>query len=278
MPNLLGLLARARDHLGPLLALAVVPFVLGALSLEKFRQVAASGADLRVGITFGFPSTVATSWDFLSLQNTAPGVNLPTRSLETAVLVLVVVAVLSALLGAGYLGSIRRELAGVDRAFLADARAYVGPFLGFKLLQLSFVLGALATGLVEPALVLVVLLALLAFGYLFYATPYLVVVEGVDLPTALGRCYGYATTSREYASFFVQYLLAAAAVSVVVTPPFTTSVPGAALGTLVLAPVCLLFNTATMLFVRDLTGATGRGRTTGPDDRSAGQSNIPVET
>lgn len=280
MPNLLGLLARAREHLGSLLALAVVPFVLGVLSLDKFRQVAATGVDFRVGITFGFPSTVATSWDFLSLQNAAPGVNLPTRSLETTVFVLVVVAVLSAALGAGYLGSIRRELAGVERDFLADARTYFGPFLGYELLQLVFVLLALAVALVELSLAVVVLLGLLAFGYLFYAAPYLVVIEGVDLPTALRRSYGYATTSRAYASFFVQYLLAVAVVSLVATPLFSTSVPGAVLGTLVLAPVCLLFNTATVLFVRDLAGGS---RVSGGDEPKDGarpdrQSNIPVET
>lgn len=277
MASIVALLSRTREHLDRLLVLSVVPFVLGLLSLDKFRQVAASNADLRFGITFGFPNTVATSWDFLSLQNTTPGVNLPTGSVGTTVVVLVAVAVLSALLGAGYLGSIRREFAGVDRAFVADARTYVGPLLGFKLLQLAFVLASLAAGFVESLLALVVLVAFLVFGYLFYATPYLVVVEGVDLPTALRRCYGYATESREYVSFFVQYLLAVAVVSVLATTLFATSVPTAALGTLVLAPVALLFNVTTMLFVRDLTGATGR-----ESDVDGGppgdQSNIPVET
>lgn len=277
MVQITALLSRTREHLGSLLVLSVVPFVLGVLSVEKFRQVAASTADLRFGVTFGFPTVVATSWDFLSLQNTTPGVNLPTQRVETTVVVLVTVAVLSALLGAGYLGSIRREFAGVDRAFVADARTYVGPVLGFKLLQLVFVLAALAAGLVELSLAIVVLLVFLVVGYLFYATPYLVVVEGVDLPTALRRSYGYATASREYASFFLQYLVAVAVVSVVATPLFATSVLGAALGTLVLAPVALLFNTVTMLFVRDLTGATDRNRTTDPDDRGS-QSNMPVET
>jgi hypothetical protein len=164
--------------------------------------------------------------------------------------------VLTALLGAGYLGSIRRELSGVNRAFADDVRTYFGPVLGFELITLALVLAALAAALVALPLVLVVLLALFAFAYLFYATPYLVVVRGVDLPTALRRSYGYATSSREYASFFVQYLLAVAVVPVVATPVFTTSVPGAALGTLVLAPVAVLFDTATTLFVRNLTGAT----------------------
>jgi len=258
MVSIVALLSRASEHLGSLLPLASVPFILAVVSVEKFRRIAESGADLRFGVSFGFPSTVATAWDFLSLPSAAPGLNLPTRDIGTTVLVVLVVAVLSALLGAGYLGSIRRELAGLDRAFVADARTYVGPFLGFELLQLVVVLGVLAAALVALPLALVLLLALFAFAYLFYATPYLVVVEGVDLPTALRRSYGHAVSGGDYTSFFVQYLVAAAVVSVVATPLFTTSIPGAAVGTLVLAPVALLFNTATMLFVRDLTGAAER--------------------
>jgi hypothetical protein len=288
MVSILALLARAREHLGSLLPLAVVPFVLAAVSVEKFRRVAESGADLRFGISFGFPTTVTTAWDLLSLPNAGPGLNLPTESVETTALVMLVLTVLSALLGAGYLGSIRRELAGIDRAFAVDARRYFGPFLGFELINLVLVLGAVAAGIVALPLALAVVLALFAFAYLFYATPYLVVVEGVDLPTALRRSYDHATSGGEYASFFVQYLVAVALVSVVATPLFTTSVAGAALGTVVLAPLALLFDTVTLLFVRDLTGATGSDEGIGPDetgeagDRTAfdarGQSNMPVET
>lgn len=279
MVRITALLSRAGDHLGALVPLSAVPFVLAVVSVEKFRRVAEAGADLRFGVSFGFPTAVTTAWDLLSLPNAAPGLNLPTGRIETTVPVVLAVTVLTALLGAGYLGSIRRELAGVDRAFAADARTYFGPVLGFELVTLALVLGALAAALVALPLVLVLVLVLFAFAYLFYATPYLVVVEGVDLPTALRRSYGYATSSGEYASFFVQYLLAVALVSVVATPVFTPSVLGAALGTLVLAPVAVLFDTATVLFVRDLTGASDPGPgVAGRDSPAGGQSNIPVET
>jgi len=290
MVSITALLSRASEHVGSLVELSVVPLVLAALSLDKFRRVAASTADFRVGISFGLPSTVGTAWDFLSLPSAGPGVNLPTQRPETTVLVMVAVAVFSALLGAGYLGSIRRELAGLDRAFLADARTYFGPFLGFELIRLVLVLAGVGAALVAVPLAVLPVVALFVFGYLFYATPYLVVVEGLDLPVALRRSYGYATDGGEYATFFVQYLLAAGAVSVAATPLFTTSVAGAAVGTVVLAPVALLFNTATMLFVRDLTGASDRSTAgesgdpgTGPrgtdaDAAGAGQSNMPVET
>lgn len=280
MVNLIALLSRAREYFGSLLPLAVVPLVLAAVSVEKFRRIAASNADFRFGVSFGFPTTVSTSWDLLSLPNAAPGLNLPTRSVETTALAMLAAAVFSALLGAGYLGSVRRELAGVERAFATDVRTYFAPLLGFELVNLTLVLAAVATALVALPLSLAFVLLLFAFAYLFYATPYLVVVEGIDLPAALRRSYGYATSSRGYASFFVQYLVAVGLVSVVATPLFTNSVPAAALGVVVLAPVALLFDTATMLFVRDLTGAAGR-----PDPRDSdvgsspsGQSNMPVET
>jgi hypothetical protein len=272
MVSIVALLSRAREHLGPLLPLAAVPFVLAVVSVERFRRVAESSADLRFGVSFGFPTTVTTAWDLLSLPNAPSGLNLPTENVETTVLVMLVVAALSALLGAGYLGSIRRELAGVPRDFPDDARTYLGPFLGFELLTLVLLLGAVVAAVVALPLALVLVLALFAFAYLFYATPYLVVVQGADLPTALRRSYGYATSGGEYASFFIQYLVAVALVSVVATPLFTTSVAGAALGTVVLAPVALLFDTATMLFVRDLTGATEREGKPGPGETDAGGS------
>jgi len=244
--SLPALLSRAGERLGSLLPLAVVPLAIAVVSVERFRRIAESGADVRFGISFGFPTTVTTAWDLLSLPSAGPGLNLPTERLETTVLVMLVLA-------------------------------------------------AGASALVALPLALVFLLALFAFAYLFYAAPYLVVVEGIDLPTALRRPYGYATSGGEYASFSVQYLVAVTVVPVVATPPFTTSGAGAALGTVVLAPVALLFDTVTMLFVRDLSGATGRGEGTGPDGAgdstgteagtasgtgrtAAGQSNMPVET
>jgi hypothetical protein len=143
--SLPALLSRAGERLGSLLPLAVVPLAIAVVSVERFRRIAESGADVRFGISFGFPTTVTTAWDLLSLPSAGPGLNLPTERLETTVLVMLVLA-------------------------------------------------AGASALVALPLALVFLLALFAFAYLFYAAPYLVVVEGIDLPTALRRSYGYATS------------------------------------------------------------------------------------
>ncbi len=278
MVSIVALLSRAAERIDSLLPLSLVPLVLAALSLDKFRRIAASNADFRFGITFGFPTTVSSSWEFINVPQPAPGLTLPAGGVGATVLVLLAVTVLSAALGAGYLGSLRRELAGVERSFLEDSRAYFGPFLGFELLHLALVLAGLLAALVALPLGLLVLPLLLAFAYLFYATPYLVVVEGTDLPSALRRSYEYATSDGEYASFFVQYLVSVGLVSVVATPLFSNSVLGAAVGVVVLAPVALLFDTATMLFVRDLAGATGREGPTASGTDPGGQSNMPVET
>ncbi|PSQ10927.1 hypothetical protein BRC93_07440 [Halobacteriales archaeon QS_5_70_15] len=146
--SLPALLSRAGERLGSLLPLAVVPFAIAVVSVERFRRIAESGADVRFGISFGFPTTVTTAWDLLSLPSAGPGLNLPTEHLGTTVLVMLVLAA-----GAGALAAL--------------------------------------------PLALVFVLALFAFAYLFYAAPYLVVVEGVDLPTALRRSYGYATSGGE---------------------------------------------------------------------------------
>jgi hypothetical protein len=278
MVSIVALLSRAAERVDSLLPLAVVPFVLAALSFDKFGRIVAANADFRFGITFGFPTTVSSSWAFVNVPQPSPGPTLPAGGVGGTVLVLLAVTVLSAALGAGYLGSLRREFAGVERSFLQDSRAYFGPFLGFELVHLALVLAGLLAALVAVPLGLLVLPLLFAFAYLFYATPYLVVVDGIDLPSAFRRSYEYATSGGKYASFFVQYLVGVGLVSVVATPLFSNSVIGGAIGVVVLAPVALLFDAATMLFVHDLTGATGHEGPTAPGTAPGGQSNMPVET
>jgi len=113
-------------------------------------------------------------------------------------------------------------------------------------------------------------------------------MEERSLADAFRRSYDLSSRGGQYTNYFVKYLLAVAAVSLVATPLFTTTVFGAAVGVAVLAPVCVVFNAATMLFLDDLTGPDGPATETpghwDPDARavqassaSSASSNSPVD-
>jgi hypothetical protein len=95
-----------------------------------------------------------------------------------------------------------------------------------------------------------------------------VVVADLDLGTSLSRSYEYAVDGGRYASYFVQYLLAVAVISLVATPVFTNAgVAGGLAGVVLLAPLGLVFDTATTSFVRDLVDGDGVEESGDTDDR-----------
>jgi hypothetical protein len=254
MVSLTALLSEAAERTDRTLPLAAVPMVVSLLALDRLRRVTRFDG-FNLGISFGFPSTVSTGWTFLSLPSGPSGPTVTPTDPGVFTLVSAVGTLLTAALGAGYLGSLRRAVAGESRQFLADVRAH---FLPLLLLQVGvFLAGLLFVGaaLVTPLLLVLVLPLLLVVAYLFYAAPYLVVTGDRSLMSALRASYRYATAGGPYASFFARYLLVVALVSIPATPPFTSlGLVGALVGMVLLAPVGLLFDDATMSFLRDLDG------------------------
>lgn len=266
MVSLTALLSDAAERTDRTLPLAAVPLVVSLFAVDKFRRVAAFDG-VNLGVSFGFPSTVTGGWTFLSLPSGGPGLsvypsNLPSFAVFTAAATLVTAA-----LGAGYLGSLRRAVAGEPRQFLADTRAYFLPVLLFQVASLAASLAFIGAALVTPLLLLLVAPVLVALAYLFYATPYLVVTGDRSVVPALSASYGYATDGGEYASFFLRYLAVTALVSLPAVPLFTSlGLVGALAGMVVLAPVGLLFDDATMSFLRELDSAGPTPATPGVGD------------
>lgn len=257
MVSLPALLSDAADRLDDLLPLAAVPLLLGLVSLNKFDQVAAAEGT-HFGVSFGIPIPVTTGWSFVSLPNRAQGVTVETGSVASFVPFAALALLGSALLGAGYVGSIDRILEDRRIDFAADVRRYLAPFVGFGLLVLAALLVAVGLVLVAVPLALLAFLLFFVAAYLLWAAPYLVVVAEMDLGASLSRSYGYAVEGGAYASYFVQYLLAVAAISLVATPLFTNAgLAGGLAGVVLLAPLGLLFDTATTAFVRDFVDADG---------------------
>lgn len=254
MPSLTSLLSRAIDELDGSWFLAGVPLVVALLSVDNFRQP--PNVDFHVGVSFGFPVPVSTAWSFLSLPSSGVGVTVPFGSFALAAPYLLASALVTAALGAGYLGGIDRALRGERVAFLTNVRRYFLPILGFQLFVAVGSLLAFGVGVLLPPLLLLVIPLLLLAAYLLYPAPYLVVVEELGIVAALGRAYDLTVGGGAPLSYFFQYLLAAVAVSIPATLVFVNlGVAGLLLGCFALAPVALVFDTATMAFVRELVGA-----------------------
>lgn len=255
--------AASQAHLRPL---AVVPFLASFSYVDKLRRLRTSDG-VHFGVSFGFPEPIATVWTFVHVpQRDGGGVYLHTPEL----LWFPIATVLLGGMAAGYLGSID---AGLDGAYdvRRAVRSYALPLIGFEFLKLGVIGAVAAAALVAVPVAVGLLLVGLVLGYLFYAAPYLIVAADCSLVAALRRSFTLATDGGAYATFFVSYLLAVAAVSLVATPLVVNlGLLGAVLGAALAAVPALTLNVATMLFVRSLVD-TGQGTPdgTGPAGPSA---------
>jgi hypothetical protein len=245
----LSRLAAAREVAAAHLALALVPFVSTILDVTNVVR-AVSFRGTHFGITFPFPTAVADYWTFASVPNPPGGSDVTVAWLPVAIL-------LQAVLAAGYLGSIAEVTETGTYDFWASVKRFFVPVLGY--IAIVFLLGSGAVLLAllggpDGAALLVVLLfpAVLLFSYLFYATPYLIVLRDAGLVEALRGSYAYAIAGGSYAAFGIKYLVAGLLLSVVGTAFINLGTVGVVVGAALAAPVGLLFNVAVMDFVRDL--------------------------
>lgn len=250
--------ARALEHL----PLSAVPLVTAALATDRMRQIlSADGGHL--GIRFGLPVDVVDVWTFVSVPN--EGVNVEVGlpvGLPLAVVLVPVAVVLRAALGAGYFGSIRGALETGNYEFAANARRHFVPFLLYTVAPLlaTLPLFVLAAGGGARALLPVAVIlfpAVLLLSYLFYATPYLVVLRETDVVSAARASYSFAVAGGPYARYAVGFGGFVLAASLVVTAIVVNLGPvGIALGVGGGAAMGLACNVATMRFVADIDPAS----------------------
>lgn len=242
---------RRRDAVLPL---AFVPFVSAFLDWSNIVRV----IDFRgghLGINFRFPSAVADVWTFVSVPNQGSAV-----AGGPTILIPVAIAVQAAL-AAAYLGSLRDATESGEYDVLDNARRYFLRMFGYQLLAVLLVLatvgGGVAGGSGAAVLLVIVLIPIyLLLAYLFYATPYLVVIRDAGLIEALRGSYEHAVEAGDYLSFAVQYLVAVALLSIVGTAVVVNlGVVGIIVGAVAAAPVALTLNLATLDFLSDLEEA-----------------------
>jgi hypothetical protein len=279
MPSFVDRLADGWERALAHLPLALVPLTTALLNTDKISKVlAADGTNF--GIRLGLPATVVDLWQFVSVPN--EGVSIGVSGQLTAPLVLLslpVVVAVQAVLAAGYFGSIHDVLATGSYDFVANARRYFVPFLVYTLvpvlLLLPLVLLGLGGGRALVPLVVVFIPVVIAVGYLFYATPYLVVLRETDIVTAARASYALALDGGPYLSFALGFAAFVLLGSLVVTAIVVNlGAVGILLGVVGMAPVGLAANVATMRFVGDIDpGSPSLGTwDDGPDPVAEGTS------
>jgi hypothetical protein len=243
--------------------LALVPTVLGATNADKLQAVLAFDG-VHLGVKLGSPLSVVTVWQFVSVPNTGVDVEtgVPIEMLPVAFVTVPVVLLVQSALTAGYFGSVADVVRGDDYDFVANVVAYVRPFLLLTLvpflLLLPLAVGMLGAGAgggvpLGAVVVVVAVLVFVVLAYLFYATPYLVVLRDVDVVTAARGSYSLAVRGGPYVAYALGFAGFVLAVSPVATA-LVVNVPvlGILLGVVGGGALGLAANVTTMRFVADV--------------------------
>ncbi|MDZ7702567.1 MAG: hypothetical protein U5J98_11195 [Halobacteriales archaeon] len=244
---------RALDHL----ALALVPVATALLATDKIGAIASFRGG-HVGLRLGLPVGIVDLWQFVSLPNSSMTIGLPLpEALPLAVVVVPLGILLQAALSAGYFGSLESALRTGEFEFIVEVRRSFWPFLLYTVVPMVVALPLALLGLADsrgllPLLVVLVPVFLIA-AYLFYATPYLIVLRDLDLLPAARRSYALASEGGPYLRFAGGYAGFVLAVSLVTTAVVVNlGLAGVAIGVVALAPVGLAANATAMRFVADL--------------------------
>lgn len=262
MPTLTVRLADGWQRAGDHMSLILVPILLAVMQTDSIRQVLTYDG-VHVGIKFGVPASVVTIWQFVDPPSTGVSVNagLP-LSLPFAVVIVPLAILLRAGLSAGYFGAIAADLVGRDDDFTTSVRTYFLPFLAVTVLPYLFIapfaLGAVGAGGVGGGgavlgVFVVLVPLLLAAGYLFWATPYLVVLRRTGFVAAARGSYQLAVDGGPYLSYTVGYLGLVLLVSAVATAVVVNvSAVGLLIGIVGGGFLGLVLNITTMRFVADI--------------------------
>lgn len=262
MPTFTARLADGWKKAGDHISLILVPILLAVMQTDSIRQVLTyDGA--HIGIKFGVPASVVTIWQFVSLPGSGvtANVGLP-LSAPFAVVVIPGVLVLRAGLSAGYFGTIAAELLGRHEGFAMSVLAYFVPFLVITALPYVILVplalgllgfGSLGEGGAIVGAVFFLIPAFVAAGYLFWATPYLVVLRRTGFLTAARGSYQLAVDGGPYLSYTVGYLGLVLLVSAVATAVVVNvSAVGLLIGIVGGGFLGLVLNITTMRFVADI--------------------------
>lgn len=241
--------------------LVVVPF---CWSLAQVDAVAAvlGYRGFTVGLRFPVPSGVPTLWTFARVPSSGITVDAPLGAggVLPPYVGLAVPVVVGGLLTAGYLGGLHAAMTpSRGRGFVEGVAHYGAQQVLYAGVVTLVGLALVGLASAVPASLLFAFPAFFVGGYLFYATPFVVVTEERSLVDAFDRSYRLADGGGDHLSFFLGYVGAGALLSVPATlVAVNLGLLGVVLGALCTAPACLAFSAATLAYL-DGNGGAGEG-------------------
>lgn len=262
MPTFTARIADGWERAGENISLILVPILLAVMQTDSIRQILTYDG-VHVGFKFGVPASVVTIWQFVSLPGSGftanPGLPL---SAPFATLVIPGVILLRAGLSAGYFGTIAADLLDRHEGFVMSVLTYFVPFLVITVLPYVvlvplalglFGFGSLGGGGAMVGAVLLLIPAFIAAGYLFWATPYLIVLRRTGVVAAARGSYKLAVGGGAYLSYTIGYLALVFFASMIMTA-VVVNVPavGIPFGILIGGFLGLTLNITTMRFVADI--------------------------
>ncbi|WEL22166.1 hypothetical protein HBNXHr_2116 [Halorhabdus sp. BNX81] len=239
--------------------LLAVPTLVTLLSVGDLRMVLDRGSGSSAGVKFAFPAPIGDLWTFVDTPDpvtggVAPiGVVDPSSSLVIVVFGSVLSFLLYGVLTAGYLGSIQafRRRGGYD--FLANVRAYALTYVGLSLVIFGAGLVVFVLAFAVPLMLLVTIPLMLAVGYLFWGSWFLVPVANLEAIPALQRSYRLAVSESDYAVWALAHFVLVGILSLVATPfVMNSSVVGVVLGLAVVVPVGFVLTVGSLRVIDDL--------------------------
>ncbi|WP_436346587.1 hypothetical protein [Natronorubrum sp. FCH18a] len=189
---------------------------------------------------------------------------------------LVLYAVTAAVIAAGYLGGIDRRLRGEPAAIVPCIVRYTPALLLYYLVLFAAFAGLVPFLVAAPLLVLFVIPLVIVLGYLFYAVPFLMVVDDAEFLEAFRRSAQFALEGGPYATFALGHVAVAVLVSIGLSMVVSTGgIASVAIALVVAAPLAFVLTAATVSLVQELVGVDGFEETTdrprtgsNPDDEA----------
>ena len=290
---------RVSDRFDALLPFAAVPFVLSLLEFENVeRALDPDPGSFSLNVEFAYPTPLLDLWSFVDPPPAGGGRSggstaIPARpadhgttrggtdvTIETPLetialpleavgvgfaawlgLALLVYAAVSAVIAAGYLGGIDRRLRDEPAAIGDCVLAYASRLFLYHLVVFGAFALALPLLVVAPPLLLLLVPVVIALGYLFYAVPFLFVVDDAAFLEAFRRSYALGLEGGSYFWFALWHVVVAAALSILLSIVVSVGGPGFLLALFVTPPIALVLTAATLSLVQEL--ADGGDATTG---------------
>ncbi|NGM68759.1 hypothetical protein G6M89_07005 [Natronolimnobius sp. AArcel1] len=186
-------------------------------------------------------------------------------------LLIAIYGVIGAAITAGYLGGIDRRLRGERAAPLTCIAQFAPRMLLYYAVFFGAMLLALPILLIAPSLLLLAIPLLILIGYLFYAVPFLLIVDDAGVLESFRRSYSFALSGGPYLSFALWHVVVTGICSLVLSVLASGGGVGVLIALIVVVPLSLILTGATVSFCQELVDDDSSEPDTGTRDAQSWQ-------